>query len=241
MRLRSPFLVKTTGRLCGNVLWLLFRTLRKEIHLAPNVRPFCNKGPERFLFAAWHDSAVLAAFGGQHERTVALTSQHRDGSFVESIVGSVGVNTVRGSSARGGQRAARALLQIARDNDIVITPDGPRGPRRVMSKGIVYLASRTGNAMVPTAYACGNAWEIPGSWTTQTIPKPFSRAVFLAGPPIFVPSEIDRNEIEKYRRQMQEAMDTLQEQAKSLIARNDQPQASIFPCEPLAKPTAKAA
>lgn len=223
MRLRSPFLVKTAGRGCGRALWLLFGTLRKEVHLAPNVRPFHNKGPERFLFSAWHDSAVLAAFGGKHERTVALTSRHRDGTFVESIVGSVGVNSVRGSSARGGQRAARELLKIAEDHDIVITPDGPRGPRRIMSKGIVYLASRTGNAMVPTAYACENAWEIPGSWTTQTIPKPFSRAVFMASDPIFVPSDIDRDGIEHYRCQMQDAMDALQLRANALVAGHADP------------------
>ena len=217
MRFKSPFLVKVAGYACGTCLKIVFRTLRKDVRLAPNVRPFNNQGPERFIFSAWHDSAVLAAFGGKHERTVALTSRHRDGTFVESIVGSVGVNSVRGSSARGGQRAARELLKIAQDHDIVITPDGPRGPRRVMSKGIVYLASRTGNAMVPTAYACEKAWEIPGSWTTQTIPKPFSSAVFLAGDAIFVPPDLDRDGIEHYRVQMQNAMNALQERATATI------------------------
>ncbi len=38
-----------------------------------------------------------------------------------------GVRVVRGSSYQGGGRAAKKLIDIGKDKDIVITPDGPRG------------------------------------------------------------------------------------------------------------------
>jgi lysophospholipid acyltransferase (LPLAT)-like uncharacterized protein len=217
MRINSPFLVKSVGRACGGVVWLLFCTLQKELQTARDACPYDATGTQRYLYSVWHDSALLAAFGGRHKRTVALTSCHRDGSFVTSVVGTLGVGTVRGSSGRSGRAAARKLMQVARTHDIVMTPDGPRGPRRQMSRGIVYLASRSGNSIVPTAFACSSAWEIAGSWTTQTIPKPFSRVALVAGDPISVPANLNTDGIEDYRQRLQSAMDMLQQRADRMI------------------------
>jgi len=197
----------------------LFRTIHKDVRTS-GVSPYNASGSQRYLYSVWHDSAVIAAFGGKHNRTVALTSRHRDGSFVASIVSAVDVGTIRGSSGRSGRTAARQLLRVARTHDIVITPDGPRGPRRTMSRGIVYLASRTGNPIVPTAFACSRAWEIPGSWTTQVVPKPFSHVALLAGDPILVPADLAQDEIETYRVRLQLAMDALQDRATSIVHQN---------------------
>lgn len=216
MRLNSPLIVRTAGTACGAAFWMIFRTLRKDLRTT-GVSPYDATGSQRYLYSIWHDSAVLAAYGGNHSHTVALTSRHRDGSFVEKVVGFKGVGAVRGSSGRTGGRAARQLLEVAKTHDIVMTPDGPRGPRRIMSRGIIYLASRTGNPILPTAFACHNAWEIQGSWTTQTIPKPFSRVVLLAGEPITIPADLDQREIELYRLQVQQAMDAMDDQAQALI------------------------
>ncbi len=163
MRFSSPLLVRIAGNACGACFWSIFRTLKKDVRTTPNANPYNATGDQRYLFSIWHDSAVVAAFGGKHTRTVALTSRHRDGSFVESVVNFVGVKSVRGSSGRSGTRAARQLLDVAKTHDIVITPDGPRGPEHTMSRGIVFLASRTGNPIVPTAFVCSNAWKIQGS------------------------------------------------------------------------------
>ena len=221
MRIESPFLVRMAGMTCARGFRLLFRTIRKDVRTF-SVSPYNASGSQRYLYSVWHDSAVIAAFGGRHSHTVALTSRHRDGAFVASIVRAIGVGTVRGSSGRSGQTAARQLLRVAKTHDIVITPDGPRGPRRTMSRGIVYLASRTGNPIVPTAFACSHAWEIPGSWTTQIVPKPLSRVMLFAGEPIIVPADLNDGEIEIYRVQLQLAMDALQDRATRIL-RQDSP------------------
>ena len=67
---------------------------------------------------------------------------------------------VRGSTANRGGNALREMIRRASDSDIVMTPDGPRGPRREMSRGAVFLASRSGRAIVPTAFSCENSWSI---------------------------------------------------------------------------------
>lgn len=217
------------GRLTYGTLWSLFRTLDFELR-TESVDPYDSDGCERFLFSLWHDSAVMAVFGGRHNETVALTSRHRDGTFVASVLERVGVKPVRGSSGGGGKRAALELMRYAKDNDIVITPDGPRGPRRRISRGIVYLASKTQNAIVPTAFACSNAWEIPGSWTSLTVPKPFSRVVLLVGKPIAVPAGISDDEMAWYVNTLQREMDRLHQGAVAEVCnRVVAPMASIRP------------
>lgn len=181
------------------------------------VDPFGFSGEPKLL-SLWHDSAVLGAFGGKHEKTVALTSRHRDGTFVENILRAVNVPSVRGSSGKSGGRAARELLRQAESHNIVITPDGPRGPRRKMSRGIVYLASKTGNGIIPTGFACANAWEVKGSWTSLTIPKPFSRVTMLCDEPIYVPSVLDETDLKRYVEIVQKSMDKMQDLAVQRLA-----------------------
>ena len=213
MKIRSPYLVRLAGFLFASCLRVLFRTLRLHRDTTQDANPYASCGPNRYLFSVWHDSSVIAAFGGKHARTVALTSRHRDGSFVTAVTNVAGVPTVRGSTGATGGRALRELLRVASENDIVITPDGPRGPSRTMSRGIVFLASRTGNAIVPTAFACSRCWRIPGSWSTLIIPVPFSQVVLLAGDPIHVPPKLRAEAIDQYVAEVQLAMDQLDAKA----------------------------
>ena len=232
MRINSPILIKLAGRVAGNMLRLLFRTLNVEIH-AGSVNPYGEKAEGRYLFPLWHDSAVMGTFGGRTDNTIGLTSRHRDGTFSESILRTVGVRSVRGSSGRTGQRAARELIKQAAKHDIVITPDGPRGPRRVMSRGMIFLASKSGSRIVPSALVCSNAWEVQGSWTSLTIPKPFSRVVIVVGEPIHVPPNLSDHDLEFYRETAQRRMDELQPLAQSEL---EEPTGS--PLRPLTMPTA---
>ncbi len=217
MRIRSPFLVRAAGIAFATGLCVLFRTLRLRLETCEEANPYASDGPDRYLFSVWHDSSVIAAFGGKHRRTVALTSRHRDGSFVTAVTRVAGVPTVRGSTGATGGKALRELLRVAQEKDIVITPDGPRGPSRRMSRGIVFLASRTGNSIVPTAFACSSCWRIPGSWSSLVIPLPFSRVILMAGDPIPVPAGLRSESIDQYVAQVQLAMDELETQAQRWI------------------------
>lgn len=217
MKMQSPFFVRLAGRAFATGLSLLFLTLRRNVETTEHANPYASNGDKRFLYCVWHDSAAIAAFGGKHVHTVALTSRHRDGLFVTTVTRHVGVTAVRGSTGATGGRVLRQMLRVAREKDIVITPDGPRGPSRRMSRGIVFLASRTGNAIVPTAFACSRCWRIAGSWTSLIIPKPFAHVVLLAGEPINVPARLDLQDIDQYVSKVQDAMDQLDEKATEMV------------------------
>ena len=196
----------------------LFRTLRLDVRTAPGANPYAASGTARFLYIVWHDSVVMAAFGGKHVRTMAITSQHRDGTFVAGVLRVIGVPVVRGSTGNRGGRALREILTAAMECDVVMAPDGPRGPRRRMSKGTVFLASRSGRAIVPTAFLCERPWTIRGSWTDLVIPRPFSKVFLLAGEPIEIPARLSRDRLAQYVAHVQDQMDRLAIDANQLAA-----------------------
>ena len=193
---------------------LLFSTVRVELRpAAPGINPYEDTGDERFLYCTWHDAILLPIFAGKPRNMAALVSRHQDGSYLAEGMKLVNITPVRGSTNRGGSAALKQLMREAQNKHITITPDGPRGPRRKMKPGIVYLASQTGRAIVPMLFCCDRPWKIQGNWTDLTIPKPFSKVVGLSRQPIRVPPGLTRREIEHYCELVQQAMDSLAEEA----------------------------
>jgi lysophospholipid acyltransferase (LPLAT)-like uncharacterized protein len=103
----------------------------------------------------------------------------------------------------------------------VIATDGPRGPRRMVKDGIVYLASHSGRPIVPTAFASAWAWKPRGRWTDLVIPIPFSRGIVLGGAPIRIPEGLTPQQLAPYRDLVQRAMDELQSRADRLARGED--------------------
>ena len=136
-------------------------------------------------------------------------SIHADGSFVAEVLRRIGIRPIRGSTNRFSPSAFRELMGAMGAGHLVVTPDGPRGPARQMSAGIVSLASRTGRAIVPTAYHCDRCWRIAGSWTVLVIPRPFSRVLLVAGSPIHVPPRLTKESLAEYAARVQGEMDRL--------------------------------
>ena len=218
MRIRSSLLTKLLAGLVVRMIRLLFLTVRFECREeAPGSFGYFNHGPERFVYCVWHDSMIGPIFGHRCPNIAALVSRHVDGTYVEIALKLIGVSTVRGSTGRGGSSAVRQLMTVAKDKHISITPDGPRGPRRMVKSGIVFLASQTGRRIIPIAQCCRNSWRIQGSWTNLEIPKPFTTLFLLAGEPIQVPPNLSREDLSRYTALLQEAMDRLGVKARRLV------------------------
>src|SRR5690606_30728097 len=113
-------------------------------------------------------------FAGRHVKTVALVSKHHDGSSLSYGLQMLGIGLVRGSSSKHGASAVRELMRLPPTTHFVVTPDGPRGPEHQTKVGLVFLASRAGRSIVPTAFSAVRSWKIPGKWTSLVIPRPFT-------------------------------------------------------------------
>ena len=156
----------------------------------------------------WHDAILLALFSGKAHSLAGLISRHQDGTYLSDAARMLGIATVRGSASRGGALATRQLFDLA-DRHVCVTPDGPRGPRHQMKDGVLYVASRTGRPIVPSALKANRCWKIPGGWSDMILPKPFSKVLAIAGTPIELDENLTREQIADVMDRVQDEMDRL--------------------------------
>ena len=155
------------------------------------------------ITVTWHNRLLFfpALFPrAARERTVAVVSASRDGQYIADLVSFFQIRCLRGSSSRRGATAQlEAIRAIRQGLHVAFTPDGPRGPRYVMSKGPIHLASLTGAPVVPVTINASRYWSIR-SWDAFQIPKPFATLTLVLGDPISVPPDLDSEGIEQYRK-----------------------------------------
>ena len=201
-RLLRPRLLHRTGAaLLGLYLDAALRTTRWTIEGAEHLAPYSAGGG--VIVACWHERLALApAFRGPARRShpgrgvAALASRHRDGQLIAGVLSRFGVRVVRGSTGsakpghvpadRGGAASLRALLHALAGGDaVVITPDGPRGPRRRAAPGTAQLAALSGAAVLPVSGQVRHRLTL-ASWDRMVIPLPFGRGALVCEPPINV-------------------------------------------------------
>src|SRR6187399_3530686 len=102
------------------------------------------------IMSFWHGRILPATYYFRRRGIVVITSENFDGEWIAGIIERFGFGTARGSTSRG---ARKALLQLKRDmaagKPAGFTLDGPRGPARVAQPGAIWLASATGNPVLP--------------------------------------------------------------------------------------------
>lgn len=157
------------------------------------------------IYTVWHGQILLLPYlYGRRYRIHALTSRSRDGEVLSRFVQGFGIHVVRGSSSRGGARALLALARVIREegDNVLIVPDGPRGPRHVAQSGAVVLAKMTGAPIVPLAVGASPR-RVLRSWDAFVVPHPFARVVVVFGQPLTVPRDAGREIVETKRRELE--------------------------------------
>ena len=130
------------------------RSMRYEIRGYEALDGLYREG-RHIILAFWHAQQLMIPIGYRGTGSHVLISQHGDGEIIARIIARFGHEAVRGSSTRGGAGALRALIKLGRSGrDVVVTPDGPKGPRRIAKLGVIHLAKATGLPIVPLAFAC---------------------------------------------------------------------------------------
>ena len=189
-------------------LQLWARTLRFEIEDRADL--LTTPPAPRYIGALWHNRLLLLPHVLKRflpQRTgAALISASRDGALLADLVRRFGFDVVRGSTSRKGAAAMLQLADImANGRDAVITPDGPRGPAYEIGAGIVFLAQKSGAAVVPINIEYENCWRLK-SWDRFILPRPFSAVrVIFAAPHAVAKTENDEA-FESERLRLQNAM-----------------------------------
>lgn len=186
-------------------LWLLGKTARKRFLYGEELFARWQRG-EQIILAFWHGRILMMVFGYHGPKACVMNSSHRDGEIITRVLKRFGTNAVRGSSTRGWTGGLKGMLAAHRQGyDLLVVPDGPRGPREQAKPGVVQLARATGAPIFPVTY--GAAWKITiKSWDRLTIPLPFSRVSYVAGSPILVPRDATPEVMEDKRRELEETL-----------------------------------
>ncbi|MDO8784869.1 MAG: lysophospholipid acyltransferase family protein [Syntrophales bacterium] len=166
-------------------------------------------GGGRAIFAVWHQRIFLfmsyAKRIGVFSPSVMI-SQSRDGEMIASIMSRLNIRPVRGSSSRGGRKALAAMVaDIAYHQLAAHVVDGPQGPRGVVKEGLITMAQLSGAAIFPLYASVSRAWVLK-SWDHFLIPKPFSRILFRWDRPLYIAENLDAQQFETMRLQVEQQM-----------------------------------
>ncbi len=201
---RHPNTLALGVRALGAYLRFALRTTRWTLLGREQIGRHLHATPA--VFAFWHERLPLmpalwtlaldarARDGVARGRMHVLVSRHQDGRLIGGVMRGFGLDLVHGSTAKrgeqkGGAAGLRALLAVlAAGDQVVITPDGPRGPPRQVARGVAQLAALAAVPVLPCAAQSTRARRLP-TWDGMVLPLPFGRGVLVCGDPILVPRD----------------------------------------------------
>jgi lysophospholipid acyltransferase (LPLAT)-like uncharacterized protein len=192
---RHPTLQAAVAHLLGLYLAFVYRTTRWRLIGGEHIdAAFAAHGA--VIAGFWHENLpVMPKLWKLAQPRVGsgighvLVSRHRDGRFIGAVVKRFDLVMVYASSSRGGAAGMLALMRLLRGGaSVVITPDGPRGPRRRAALGVAQLAAMSGKPVLPAAGRSSHGIPLR-SWDRMVIPLPFARGVLVVGPAILVPRD----------------------------------------------------
>jgi hypothetical protein len=215
-----PWFVATTGTLAATYLRAVDHVGRWDEAFDPETVAVVASG-RPVIAAFWHQRTLgvpqawhrLQRRAGADGAADAIVSEHGDGELIARTLARLGIGQIRGSTRRGGARAARlARDAVARGHCLAVVVDGPRGPHAHVHGGATFLAKATGCPLVATTFAVAHGLQAR-SWDRMLVPLPFTRGRYHVGPPLYVAPDADRAALEEARAELSRRLYALNAEA----------------------------
>ncbi len=167
-----------------------------------------------FILAFWHGQLMMIGHVWKSKAVLnMLASSHSDGRFGAYIAGHFNLKNVSIMS-KNKSPSLRKVFKILKDrNYIGITPDGPRGPNKKVSEGIIKIAIHSQVPIIPLGFASNKNLKLK-SWDSFLITYPFSKCRFVWGEPITIPSSTKDDDLDKYKNFLEEKINDCMESAE---------------------------
>ncbi len=169
------------------------------------------------IFTGWHGKSMIPANYFKGKGVWALFSLSNDGEMQTRIFKKFGFKTIRGSTGRGGVKAALEAIKVLKTGaKMAVTPDGPRGPAEVVQGGVLLMAHKSGAALIPVGSSARPCLRV-GSWDRYMIPWLFARAAIVFGEPIYLHEGPTEEEVEACRLKLEEAIKEVEKIADKAV------------------------
>jgi lysophospholipid acyltransferase (LPLAT)-like uncharacterized protein len=214
--LKHPMTQVVFAWLLSLYIRFVYATSRVSLHIDDDAKPYMD-GKDNAIYAFWHGRMMMMPMrnpSGIQMRV--LISFHHDGLLISQVVKHLHTETIGGSSSRGGREAVKVILKGLRAGDnIGITPDGPRGPNQIASKGIETIARLSGKPVIPVTFSASRHRRLK-SWDRFILALPFGHIAFFAGSPIVLDKDADDTQQALYLQAIEKAMNEQLAQADLL-------------------------
>ena len=199
MKLESPLAIGSLSLVSTACIRQWMGTLDYRVDFGdPTVDPVHPDYRGSKIYVFWHENILLPLYLRGHSNIAMLLSRHHDADILARVAVMMGFGIVRGSTFKGGSVALRELAGRAEQENLTITPDGPRGPRRQLAPGCIFLASTMQIPIVAMGFGYERPWRL-GTWDRFAIPRPWSRARGVVSRAIHVPADLSRDALELQR------------------------------------------
>lgn len=212
------------GFIAAQYVRLVNRTTVWEVTNRHFLNELVSEGTGLILIT-WHGTLMMTPIGWPGPKPLhVLVSRHGDGDLVARAMTRFDMVMVRGSTHRedrdrdkGGTSAMRQMVALLREGQAVaLTPDGPRGPARRLSVGVITLARLSGAPILPVTILTARH-RLLRSWDHFRVALPFSNGAMVFGDPILVDRLLGDDGQEAKRLEVESALNAVTEKAAQLV------------------------
>jgi hypothetical protein len=172
----------------GGWQWLLFwppalgldlylKSLRLSMPEADQEAIKAATGPR--IFVVWHNRSLLTPLmlspPIDRSKVYALISASKAAAWEVAFFEHWGIPAIRGSSTRRSIQAVREMLAALKNgDDLILSPDGPKGPVYSFQKGALMVARKSDAQIVLLTANATRARRLK-TWDRHLVPYPFSK------------------------------------------------------------------
>lgn len=167
----------------------------------------CRKEGKSPVVVLWHDSLLPIAFNHYKDNVATIASDSKDGSLITYILEKWGFKVSRGSSTRGGLKAAMNIIKTCKTEKkpAAITVDGPKGPRHEVKSGAIMIAKNLDKVIYMATLKTKSYIQFK-SWDKFILPKPFAKVEVWYSEPFYVRDEKGDNILQEDTKKLQDFM-----------------------------------
>ena len=185
----EDFKIKIVSSLASFGIWMLTESYRHQTVIHPETQQLIDN-QQPVIFSIWHGRMYSLFSDIPRERVSILVSASNDGEMIAQAVAPFGFKDfIRGSHKRQGREAAKSMVEMLRkrNRSVVMTVDGPRGPRHQVKEGVLRISAMARVPIIPVGGACDSFfWKFTKAWDHYEIPQLFTTIYTTLDAPIYV-------------------------------------------------------